>query len=286
MDTKQIALAIVICASLLAGCKSPGPYGKFYTDWTHNTVTNLPPYSGKTSIYPSTGLAEDIKKLQRQNYILLGESYFTWSEEANRVLMLRQAKAVGADIVLWSQSYLGSEQSTAIVPMYQPGQTYTTTSSGSVNVNAYGSSGYAYGSANYNGSETTTTPGTFSTQTVPITIHHYSHDAVFFRKTKQPVMGAAVVRLSDDLRTKLQRNTGAVVSLVIDDSPAFKANIFEGDVLLQIEGEEISSPVDYVEKIRKLAGQKVSVEVWRNGQTKIISVQLNVREDEQPKKPQ
>ena len=85
-----------------------------------------------------------------------------------------------------------------------------------------------------------------------------------------------VQSLNQDLRATLQRNSGVLVGVVINDSPAFRANILEGDIIIKFAGEDVSSPQEYHDKMIGLAGQRVDVEIWRNGETKIIPIQLNV----------
>ena len=46
-------------------------------------------------------------------------------------------------------------------------------------------------------------------------------------------------------------------------------------MILKVNGEDVTSVSDYTSKLIQLAGQKVDIEIWRNGQSKIISVQLN-----------
>lgn len=189
---------------------------------------------------------------------------------------MHQAKNVGADLVFNSCVYLGSQQVAVPFVQYHPGETYTTTTTGTVNANAWGSGGgYTYGTGNYYGSSTTTSPGTFSTQVVPVTVQRYQYDIGYFRKTKMPIIGIIPQPLPAEIREKLQRNTGVLVWVVKNDSPAFLANILEGDVILEIGNEEVKTVSDFGEKINKLAGQKVDLGIWRNGETKTISVQFN-----------
>jgi serine protease Do len=273
-------LLLTICLSALCfftGCAtSRNGFSQFYQDRAGAAVTNLPPYSGSTKLFtPSASPTNDLRELYRNGYFLLGVSAFQGPPQSENALM-SQAKKVGADVVLNSYVYLGSQQTTVPWIQYQPGQSYTTTSSGTVNANAWGSGGgYAYGTGNYYGTSTTTSPGTFNTQMIPVTVQRYQYEAAFFRKTKPRIFGALVQPLPSELRETLQRNTGVVISVVINDSPAFIANALEGDVVLKMNGEEVTSVTDYYEKTLKLAGQKVDLEVWRKGETKIISAQFN-----------
>lgn len=61
---------------------------------------------------------------------------------------------------------------------------------------------------------------------------------------------------------------------MVNDSPASRANILEGDVLLKIAGEDVASFEDYNNKLPRFAGQKVDIEIWRQGEIKTIAVQL------------
>lgn len=273
----SVLLILIVASIFLAGCVIPGNgFSQFYQDRVGSAITNLPAYSGMTKIIAASDPTNDAKELYRNGYVLIGESGFQGPPQSRDALM-SQAKRVGADVVLYSSTYLGSQQT--VVPMvhYNPGQTYTTTESGMVNANAWGTGGYAYGTGNYYGTATTTSPGTFDTQMVPVTVQRYAYDAGFFRKTKTPIFGVVPKPLPPDIREKLQRNTGVIVFIVRNDSPAFVANILEGDVILKINAEDVISMDDFVQKLLNFAGQKVDVEIWRDGETKTISVQLNDR---------
>jgi S1-C subfamily serine protease len=81
--------------------------------------------------------------------------------------------------------------------------------------------------------------------------------------------------LPPEIRQQLEQNTGVFVLIVVNGSPAFNANILEGDAILKVDGEDVESVPDFMEKYKRLAGQKVDVEIWRNGQFKTNTVQLN-----------
>jgi len=274
---KQLAWLLIASAALVSstGCvTTPNGFSQFYQDMAGPGMTNLPPYSGTTKVFSASNPTNDVKDLYRNGYWLIGASAFTGPPQSDGALV-SQAKKVGADVVLLSSAYLGSSQAAVPWIQYQPGQTYTTTSAGTVNANAWGSGGYAYGTGNYFGTSTTTTPGTFSTQVIPVTVHRYQYEAGFFRKGKPPILGVWSQPLPPELRHRLERNTGVIAWVVIAGSPAFAVNILEGDVLVKINGEDVVSVEDYGEKLTKYAGQKVDLEIWRNEQFKTISVQLN-----------
>jgi membrane-associated protease RseP (regulator of RpoE activity) len=274
---KCFCIAFVLASLIhLTGCATGrNGFSQFYQDRAGTAITNMPPYSGTTRIIAaSADPKNDVKDLYRNGFVMIGESAFQGPPQGNNALM-SQAKKVGADVVLVSSVYLGSQQTAVPFMQYNPGQTYTTTSSGTVNANAYGSSGYAYGTGNYYGSSSTTSPGTFTTQMIPVTVQRYNYDAGFFRKMPQTILGVIPQPLPQEIRQHLERNTGVFVWVVRNDSPAFNANILEGDVILQMNGEDVKSVADYIQKYTRMAGQQTDVEIWRNGQLKTVSVQLN-----------
>ena len=122
---------------------------------------------------------------------------------------------------------------------FEPGQTSTTYSSGSVNAHAYGNGGSAYGTANYSGVSTTQPSGTLSTSYVPYQVRRDSFQAYFLRKMRVR-FGAYYRPLSDELRAKLQRNTGVMVTNLVDGSPAFQADILIGDIILEADGQGVT----------------------------------------------
>jgi S1-C subfamily serine protease len=89
------------------------------------------------------------------------------------------------------------------------------------------------------------------------------------------ILGLFAQPLPDEMRPQLGRNTGVLVWVVKNGSPAAAANILEGDVISKVNGQDVLSVPDFVDKFTKLVGQKVEVEIWRDGQFKTVSVQLN-----------
>jgi C-terminal processing protease CtpA/Prc len=62
---------------------------------------------------------------------------------------------------------------------------------------------------------------------------------------------------------------------VRDDSPAFKANLMRGDVVIQIADKPVVSIQDANDLLSAYAGQKVQITVIRDTQTLVFEVQLN-----------
>lgn len=74
---------------------------------------------------------------------------------------------------------------------------------------------------------------------------------------------------------KLQEVRGVYLSSVEDDSPAAKAGLKKGDVVLEFNGEHVEGTVQFRRLIREIpAGHTVQVQVWRDGKSTSISVKL------------
>ena len=71
---------------------------------------------------------------------------------------------------------------------------------------------------------------------------------------------------------------GVMVSGVVPTSPAAKAGLVVGDVIVRIGGEPVSGPMDVVELIgERGAGQRVGLHVRRKGAERMLAVVLEGR---------
>ena len=89
--------------------------------------------------------------------------------------------------------------------------------------------------------------------------------------------GVRLNDLTDAQRQRLERNTGAVVIIVYDNTPAFYANILVGDVIIAVNGKPVGTASDAVGKLRAVAqsGKPATVTVIRRGAQKTITVRFN-----------
>src|SRR5207253_2765657 len=75
----------------------------------------------------------------------------------------------------------------------------------------------------------------------------------------------------------IDKAQGALVSNVESGSPAEKAGIQSGDILLAVNGKDVESSSDVPRIIGDMrAGQRATLKIWRKGSTRDIS--LNVGE--------
>lgn len=79
---------------------------------------------------------------------------------------------------------------------------------------------------------------------------------------------------------KFQRPEGAVVTDVLKNSPAEKAGLQSGDVILEIDGQKVNTP-NHLQSIiaQKRAGQEAKLKVFRDGSTFDKAVKLLPRQE-------
>lgn len=95
-------------------------------------------------------------------------------------------------------------------------------------------------------------------------------------------LGVAIQPVTPDVAESLglKEAEGALVATVMDDSPAAKAGIQQGDVVLKLDGKDVESPRDLSRAVADTAaGTKSNLVVWRDNR----EVSLNVHIGEMPK---
>lgn len=253
---------IFLLAALLinvSGCVNG--FKKYYTPVVEVPVTEIDPKLDPL-IDSGRDPQADVLSMLEDGYRLLGYSQFTASaDEVYSYHLKSHAKAVGAERVLYYQRHLGT--SSSAMPLTLPTSTTTTGS-------YYGS----VGGTNFNAYGSQTTYGTKTTY-IPITTVTNSYGAFFFKKSPGTLFGAIVDDLSADDRAALERNAGVKVVAVVKGSPAFKANIFRGDVITAVNKKEIMGADDYYSHLPEISGKSAKVTVLRKGKKVIVSAVLN-----------
>jgi serine protease Do len=74
---------------------------------------------------------------------------------------------------------------------------------------------------------------------------------------------------------KLPGTEGALVSDVTEDSPAAKAGIKQGDVILEMNGEKVKNTTQLRNTIAAtMPGTEIKLKIWRDGKEKTVEVKL------------
>ncbi|NEP90123.1 MAG: trypsin-like serine protease [Okeania sp. SIO2C2] len=100
-------------------------------------------------------------------------------------------------------------------------------------------------------------------------------------KVDHPFLGISMVDLTPEVRDEInkrldmniQQNQGVVIMRVIEDSPAAKADLRQGDVIQRVAGVAVKSPVEVQQQVEQsLVGKDLAVEVIRNRKIATILV--------------
>jgi serine protease Do len=97
-------------------------------------------------------------------------------------------------------------------------------------------------------------------------------------KVSRGRLGIHIQEVTDELAASfgMKETRGALVSDVIDDSPAARAGLKPGDIILAVDGRKIKEMRSLPRIIAaKKPGTRVKLEILRNGKTKTISVVLD-----------
>jgi len=246
----------------------------FYSDYKKTKEVESSPKLFRLNLM---NVPQDLKAMERANYIFIGFSGFK-SREVDTKEALAFGKELGADYVLLYSSY--SETISGTIPFSLPSSKIETTrKNGDItdNVNVFGTQGSAYLLGDSHHSETTTkTTQEDETFYFPYKIDKYEYVAVFFVKNPVPhLLGINFNDLSPDIRKRIGSNKGVIVRTVINETPAFMADILEGDIIRKANNREVINSKSLDNFLSEHAGQKVTFEILRDNKTIIKDVQLN-----------
>jgi S1-C subfamily serine protease len=99
----------------------------------------------------------------------------------------------------------------------------------------------------------------------------------FASDRKQPeaaIVGLILTDLTPAQRTELERNSGANVSAVVDDSPAWKANVIPGDVVVEINQEQVKNGLHATKLLNQadVGRRSITIVLIRKGAQRTITV--------------
>jgi serine protease Do len=98
-----------------------------------------------------------------------------------------------------------------------------------------------------------------------------------YGKVMRGWLGVTIQDMNEDIANAmgLKSTKGAIVSDVLKDSPAQKADIRRGDVIVKINGQTVESSSQVRNKIAELgSGTEAEITVIRDGKEKVIKVKL------------
>ena len=100
----------------------------------------------------------------------------------------------------------------------------------------------------------------------------------------KPYLGVSVTTVSAEAQS-YGVPQGAAVKVISKDSPAEAAGLKENDIITHVDGDEISSSSDLVNKIATYTpGDKVTLSVYRQGETQELAIHVTLAEKKQEPK--
>jgi len=213
---------------------------------------SLEPPPPKPAVYVvSADIREDAKRLAKDGYVFIGESSFVdLADRSRQAQAVTQGKKVGASVVLFKSEFKDTRSD--VIP-------YTVTS------------------ATKPGTGASTPPGGYSTFATQHSLDRDTFYASYWAKRdpNKIQLGLNYGPLSDALRQTLERNTGVQVEIVVRGTPAFNANLLEGDVLLKMNGRDIPDVSTLSSDLMHMGGQLVTFDLLRGDEHRTIAVMLN-----------
>lgn len=106
------------------------------------------------------------------------------------------------------------------------------------------------------------------------------HDLITYGKVIRGYLGVYIADITSDLASKLGIKHGVLVERVVPNSPAFKAGIKPGDIIVKYNGEEVRDTADLQLKVMNTKPNSwVNIEVIRNGKRINIPVKVGSFDD-------
>ncbi len=113
---------------------------------------------------------------------------------------------------------------------------------------------------------------------IPInTAKQILNDLIKYGRVKRGWLGVYIQAMTPSLAGAfgLKKPKGVIVADIVRGSPADKAGLRRGDVILEVNGKPVNSPAELQIAIRShKAGEKVKLKIWRKSKTITVYVKL------------
>jgi serine protease Do len=266
---KARVIGSIIILFVLGGCavnQFKENYQSQLERWPSGEATRLLPFEGKLKLVTSTNMRSDALRMMENGYLLLGRSKFR-GEQVNLKSSEAVAKELGASVVMVEEKFATSETSAVPMSEWIPARIDTVTETWTI------TQGPNAGQV-IERQTTQEVQGEFRTTYIPETIDYYDYAATYWARSKPPIFGVLVRAMTDEDRQRAQINRGVVVRAVIKDSPAFAADMLQGDIITQVAGVTITDPDRFFDTVIANTGKQVTVELNRKGEAKTITLQI------------
>ncbi|MFO7842138.1 MAG: DegQ family serine endoprotease [Fidelibacterota bacterium] len=98
-------------------------------------------------------------------------------------------------------------------------------------------------------------------------------------------LGVTIQELNQDLSRSLglEEVSGVLISDIVKNSPAEKADLKSGDVVIKVDHEKINTPSELQLNISsRMPGENIKLTIIRDGKTRIVSVDLEELPEDEP----
>ncbi|MDK2930511.1 MAG: serine protease Do [Bacillota bacterium] len=107
-------------------------------------------------------------------------------------------------------------------------------------------------------------------------------DLIAGKKLVYPWIGVGLQELTSDLADYfgVRDKTGVLIAYVYRDSPAEKAGLREGDVILKLDGKKMETVSQVQNEVRsRKAGDRITLQIWRDKASRYVTVTLGEMPD-------
>lgn len=220
------------------------PYEKNYREQNSGNLKSLNP-NPDTKMYVSNHKDEDNISMLENGYDMMGTSGFDGTDTPAD-LALQFGKAIKADTVLVYSKYGSAKTPASKLQMIK---------------------------------EAAKRGGEIDAKDLEEPATEYQYYASYWAKLPTPLLGVHLIKLKPvaDAKNKPADEAGLNIIAVIKESPAAKAGIVKGDVLLKLGDVELVKPDDLFAAVKRYEGQTVPVELKRDESNMKVTVALNSR---------
>ncbi|MFV1922020.1 MAG: PDZ domain-containing protein [Methylotenera sp.] len=245
MMMKKMLVGTLIAFCLQTVHAEENLFAKNYKEQNNGNLKSMQ-VNPDTKMYVSNHYDEDNVSMLEDGYDMMGSSGF----EAGSIkpdMALDHARAIKADVVLVYSKYASKKSSLSKLELIKEAAKTT----GEID------------------------PESLDSQDD----EQYRYYASYWAKLPMPLLGLHVIKLSykDKDTGKSIVEDGLKVLAVIKQSPAFKAGLKRGDVLLKMGAMDLETPAQLSEAAMKYAGKQVEISYKREEETKTVNATLNSR---------
>jgi hypothetical protein len=211
----------------------------------------------------SVSSRDNLKDILRKGYRVIGVASFSMPKINNDEL-IRHGKEKGADIIAIFSEYYKTDLLSIPITKYIPGDSATISSRSTYNyIDNNNNSGQIYGQTN----STVSSQGKYKTDYVPVNINRYNYSFYYLKKlnVQNLKLGFSYTEIDTDTRIKINSNAGLLVDVVFNDGYAFKNDIIEGDIILELNNKKIYSEDQFQKELSQILRGDIVLKIWRNG---------------------